>query len=140
MQVRNKFIFPQRLQFDVTSPNGVLLFREASKTITSFGEHILTLTDIPADKIYPLKYPLNVACSVSIFCCVSVSYNGVILDKLFKLKGISKCFEMLKGALCGNYVNFGVFRLYGDDALDKALNTFIKLLVSIPLKDLLVST
>ena len=49
----------QRLQFDVTSPNGVLLFREASKTITSFGEHILTLTDIPADKIYPLKYPLS---------------------------------------------------------------------------------
>ncbi len=48
----------QRLQFDVTSPNGVLLFREASKTITSFGEHILTLTDIPSDKIYPLKYPL----------------------------------------------------------------------------------
>ncbi|XP_064383025.1 exportin-7-like isoform X2 [Halichondria panicea] len=98
----------QRLQFDVTSPNGVLLFREASKTITSFGEHILTLTDIPADKIYPLK-----------------------------LKGISICFEMLKGALCGTYVNFGVFRLYGDDALDKALNTFIKLMVSIPLKDLL---
>ena len=45
---------------------------------------------------------------------------------------------MLKGALCGTYVNFGVFRLYGDDALDKALNTFIKLMVSIPLKDLLV--
>lgn len=46
---------------------------------------------------------------------------------------------MLKEALCGNYVNFGVFRLYGDDALDKALNMFIKLLISIPLKTLLVS-
>ena len=45
---------------------------------------------------------------------------------------------MLKGALCGNYVNFGVFRLYGDNALDKALNMFIKLMVSIPLKNLLV--
>ena len=45
---------------------------------------------------------------------------------------------MLKAALCGNYVNFGVFRLYGDDALDKALNTFVKLLISIPLKSLLV--
>ena len=99
----------QRLQFDVTSPNGVLLFREASKTITCYGEHILTHADIPDDKMYALK-----------------------------LKGISVCFVMLKEALCGNYVNFGVFRLYGDDALDKALNMFIKLLISIPLKTLLV--
>lgn len=98
----------QRCQFDVTSPNGILLFREASKTIVSYGERILTLTDIPQDKIYPLK-----------------------------LKGISICFNMLKAALCGNYVNFGVFRLYGDDSLEKALNMFIKLLISIPLKNLL---
>jgi len=45
---------------------------------------------------------------------------------------------MLKAALCGNYVNFGVFRLYGDEALDNALNTFVKLLLSIPQSDLLV--
>lgn len=48
---------PQRLQFDVTSPNGVLLFREASKTIVSYGDRILTMTEIPQDKIYQLKYP-----------------------------------------------------------------------------------
>lgn len=46
---------------------------------------------------------------------------------------------MLKAALCGNYVNFGVFRLYGDDALDNVLNCFVKLLLSIPLSDLMVS-
>lgn len=45
---------------------------------------------------------------------------------------------MLKAALSGSYVNFGVFRLYGDDALDNALQTFIKLLLSIPHSDLLV--
>ena len=55
------------------------------------------------------------------------------------LKGISVCFVMLKAALCGNYVNFGVFRLYGDDALDEALKMFVKLLISIELKNLLVS-
>ncbi|KAL0182346.1 hypothetical protein M9458_021721, partial [Cirrhinus mrigala] len=54
-----------------------------------------------------------------------------------KLKGISICFSMLKAVLSGNYVNFGVFRLYGDDALDNALQTFIKLLLSIPHSDLL---
>ncbi|RXG72220.1 Exportin-7-A [Armadillidium vulgare] len=38
----------------------------------------------------------------------------------------------------GNFVNFGVFRLYGDEALDSALHTFVKLLLSIPQSDLLV--
>ncbi|PIK61768.1 putative exportin-7-like [Apostichopus japonicus] len=77
----------QRLQFDVSSPNGILLFRETSKMIAAYG--------------------------------------------------ISVCFAMLKAALSGSYVNFGVFRLYGDNALDEALQMFIKLLLSVPLKDLL---
>ncbi|XP_076650962.1 ran-binding protein 16 isoform X3 [Halictus rubicundus] len=97
----------QRLQFDASSPNGILLFREASKVICSYGNRILNV-DVPKEQIYPLK-----------------------------LKGISICFSMLKAALCGNYVNFGAFRLYGDEALDNALNTFIKLLLSIPQSDLL---
>ncbi|XP_053407063.1 exportin-7-like [Mercenaria mercenaria] len=98
----------QRLQFDVSSPNGILLFREVSKMIVSYGSRILTLGEIPKDRIYPMK-----------------------------LKGISICFSMLRAALCGNYVNFGVFRLYGDDALDNALAIFVKLLLSISQTDLL---
>ena len=58
---------------------------------------------------------------------------------LVTLKGISVCFSMLKAALCGNYVNFGVFRLYGDSALDDVLSMFVKLLLSVPQSDLLVS-
>lgn len=76
----------------------------------STGNRILTLGEVPKDQVYALK-----------------------------LKGISICFSMLKAVLSGNYVNFGVFRLYGDDALDNALQTFIKLLLSIPHSDLLVS-
>uniref|UniRef100_UPI00358FBF5D exportin-7 isoform X2 n=1 Tax=Myxine glutinosa TaxID=7769 RepID=UPI00358FBF5D len=98
----------QRLQFDVISPNGILLFREASKMITTYGNRILSLGEVPKDQLYPLK-----------------------------LKGISICFSILKAALCGNYVNFGVFRLYGDDALDNALQTAVKLLLTIPHTDLL---
>jgi hypothetical protein len=45
---------------------------------------------------------------------------------------------MLKFALSGNYVNFGVFRLYGDEALDDALNMFVKLVLSIQQNDLMV--
>ncbi|KAJ8026013.1 Exportin-7 [Holothuria leucospilota] len=98
----------QRLQFDVSSPNGILLFRETSKMIVSYGSRVLAMGDIPKDQIYAMK-----------------------------LKGISVCFAMLKAALSGSYVNFGVFRLYGDNALDEALQMFIKLLLSVPLKDLL---
>lgn len=100
----------QRLQFEVSSPNGILLFRETSKMIVNYGSRILSLTDIPKEQVYQLK-----------------------------LKGISICFSMLKSALCGGYVNFGVFRLYRDTALDDALNIFVKLLLSIPQADLLVS-
>ena len=46
---------------------------------------------------------------------------------------------MLKSALCGGYVNVGVFRLYRDTALDDAPSVFVKLLLSIPQPDLLVS-
>jgi hypothetical protein len=70
----------------------------------------LTVGDIPKDQEYPMK-----------------------------LKGMAICFSLLKNALCGNYVNFGVFRLYGDTALHNALSTFIKLLFSVPRNDLLVS-
>ena len=70
----------QRLQFDVSSPNGILLFREASKIICSYGNRILDVI-VAKEQMYPLK-----------------------------LKGISICFSMLKAALCGSYVNFGVFR------------------------------
>ena len=53
------------------------------------------------------------------------------LNLFFYFQGVSICFNMLKHALCGSYVNFGVFRLYGDSALDDAFNTFVKLLLSI---------
>ncbi|CAG0893046.1 unnamed protein product [Darwinula stevensoni] len=98
----------QRLNFDVSSPNGILLFREASKVICTYGSRVLTLPEVSKDQMYPLK-----------------------------LKGISICFSLLKASLSGNYVNFGVFRLYGDDALDSALQMFVKLLLSIPQHDLM---
>ncbi|XP_067928160.1 exportin-7-like isoform X2 [Watersipora subatra] len=99
----------QRLQFDVSSPNGVLLFREISKLLVAYGSRILTLASIPKEQLYPMK-----------------------------MKGISVCFNMLKAALCGNYVNFGVIRLYGDRALDDALDIFVKTLMSIPQTEILL--
>ncbi|XP_011206263.1 ran-binding protein 16 isoform X1 [Bactrocera neohumeralis] len=97
----------QRLQGNVSSPMGILLFREASKLICIYGNRILHL-DVPRDQQYPMR-----------------------------LKGISICFLILKNALGGNYVNFGVFKLYGDDTLDNVLNIAAKLIMSIQQNDLL---
>lgn len=44
----------QRLTFDSSSPNGILLFREVSKLIVSYGSRILSLPN--AADIYDFKY------------------------------------------------------------------------------------
>eukprot|EP00794_Sanderia_malayensis_P005744 gene5744-6446_t len=98
----------QRLAFDVMSPNGVLLFRQVCKAIITYGRRVLDLNGVPDEQIYNLKY-----------------------------KGVSICFDMLKTSLGGGYINFGVMRLYGDKALDDVLAMFVKLVISIPQRDLL---
>nr|XP_023407174.1 ran-binding protein 17 [Loxodonta africana] len=98
----------QRLNFDVSSPNGILLFREASKMICTYSNQILSLGSLSKDQIYPMK-----------------------------LKGISICYSALKSALCGNYVSFGVFKLYGDNHFDSVLQAFVKMLLSVSHCDLL---
>ncbi|OIV90033.1 hypothetical protein TanjilG_23953 [Lupinus angustifolius] len=96
----------QRVTFDSSSPNGILLFREVSKLILAYGSRIVSLPN-KAD-LYTFKY-----------------------------KGISICLIILSRALCGNYVNFGVFELYGDRALVDALDITVKMILSIPLADIL---
>ena len=41
--------------------------------------------------------------------------------------------------LVGNYVNFGVFELYGDRALADALDVALKMTLSIPQDDIMAS-
>ncbi|XP_074310718.1 uncharacterized protein LOC141646709 [Silene latifolia] len=97
----------QRLTFDSSSANGILLFREVSKLIVAYGSRIVSLVNAP--DIYSFKY-----------------------------KGIWICVTILTRALAGNYVNFGVFELYGDRALADALDTALKMTLSIPLTDITV--
>nr|XP_018674150.1 PREDICTED: exportin-7-like isoform X3 [Musa acuminata subsp. malaccensis] len=95
----------QRLSFDSSSPNGILLFREVSKLVVAYGSSILS-RPISTD-IYNNKY-----------------------------KGIWISLIILSRALSGNYVNFGVFELYGDRALTDALDVSLKMILSIPLADI----
>ncbi len=49
----------QRLIFDVSSPNGILLFREASKMVCTFGDRIADY-NVPKEQFYSLKYPFSI--------------------------------------------------------------------------------
>lgn len=123
----------QRLQFDISSPNGILLFREASKVICTYGMcHTLNLS---------LRPLLIYTCLFLVYLGNRIMNYDVPKNQLYpmRLKGISICFTMLKAALSGNYVNFGVCKLYGDETLDNVLDVTTKLILTIPQTDLLVS-
>ena len=107
--ISNNFIPTSVCLYLISLPLQKKIVIDISRSIFA-GTRILTLGDVPKDQQYPLR-----------------------------LKGIAVCFSMLRAALSGNYVNFGVFHLYGDSALDDALQTFVKLLLSISQHDLLVS-
>ncbi|KAH0512490.1 Ran-binding protein 17, partial [Microtus ochrogaster] len=90
-----------------------LLLASVAAHLTAIASHhcrnqILSLGSLSKDQIYPMK-----------------------------LKGISICYSALKSALCGNYVSFGVFKLYGDNHFDNVLQAFVKMLLSVSHSDLL---
>lgn len=98
----------QRLTFDSSSPNGILLFREMSAVLIAYGSQVLHL-EIPAGADpYERKY-----------------------------KGISLVMTILARALSGNYVNFGVFALYGDRAMADCMEVTIKLCLCMRMDEIL---
>jgi exportin-7 len=54
-----------------------------------------------------------------------------------RYKGIWLSVQTLTRVLSGNYVNFGVFELYGDNALKDALHVAISVCLTIPLDEIL---
>jgi exportin-7 len=96
----------QRVMFEQCSANGILLFRQTSQIVCSYGSRILALP-VMSD-IYIEKY-----------------------------KGIRLMLNVLTMALSGNYVNFGVFSLYEDPALQNVLDVSLRLCLQIPLADVL---
>ncbi|KAK6588180.1 nuclear pore RBP16 17 (RAN binding 16 17) [Cryptosporidium xiaoi] len=97
----------QRINFDKASPNGILLFKEVSSLICTYGSRILSKPDNSFQNIYKEKY-----------------------------KGLSITLSMLCHALSGGYTNFGVFEVYQDQALENALRLACRMCLVIPEHDL----
>lgn len=94
-----------RVNFDQSSPNGILLFRATSDVVCAFGRRALNAATPTSGDIYKSKY-----------------------------KGMSLALSIINSALGGNYVCFGVFALYNDPALDNALDISLKMALGIPLE------
>lgn len=97
----------KRNYYDSASSESIYLFREVSSIIVSLGTRILTLTDIPEENVYQ-----------------------------YKLKTISIMFRIIQTSLRAK-MNFAVFQLYGDPALNDILQMFVKLFLSIISCDIL---
>lgn len=123
----------QRLIFEISSPNGILLFREASRLVCTYGTRVLTLNAASA-------LDNSNGGGGGLLKQFAAPVLPTSKDQIYpmKLKGISICFNILKWSLSGGYVNFGVFQLYNDRALNDALEMFIKLLLSFQQSDLIV--
>lgn len=98
----------QRLTFDSSSPNGILLFRDASAMLVAYGRQ-----------------------------CIESELPVGADPYTHKFKGIHICMTMLTRALSGSYVNFGVFALYGDRALSDCLEVMIQMCLRVKLEDIL---
>jgi exportin-7 len=98
-----------RVNFDQSSPNGILLFRCTSEVVCAFGRRLLTMPALVSGdpEIYKKRYK-----------CLSLSLH------------------VLNSALGGNYVCFGVFELYNDRALENSLDVSLQLALSVPVDDI----
>ncbi|KAJ2884253.1 hypothetical protein H4R27_002238 [Coemansia aciculifera] len=105
-----EFVFnrTQRLNFDVASPNGILIFREASRAMCAYGGRILDEQRRPVRDVYKERY-----------------------------KGVAVCFTILARLVAGKYVAIGVMPLYGDTALERAYRVAVELLKQFPVPDVI---
>ncbi|GMI31150.1 hypothetical protein TrRE_jg11440 [Triparma retinervis] len=102
-----------RVNFDQSSPNGILLFRTTSDIVCAYASNSLQ------------HHSTN-----------SAQYGEHDMYKKV-YKGYALTLDVLVSALSGNYVCFGVFALYNDPALDYALEIALKLVLSISLDDIM---
>ncbi|KAG5446571.1 Exportin 7 [Clonorchis sinensis] len=92
-----------RLCFDPTVPTGYLLLNELSRIVTTFGVQMIPNTsEISKQSLYPVK-----------------------------LKPIVAALDALKVCLSGNFINFGVFSLFREDSLEKAIGMGVQLMLCI---------
>ncbi|GAM20910.1 hypothetical protein SAMD00019534_040850 [Acytostelium subglobosum LB1] len=96
-----------RMNFDSSSPNGFIIFKETSKILASYGSLLINLP-----------------------CTSQQLYK-------YKLKGISLLMSIFTKCLTGNYCNFGAFEYFGDKSFHNLLDMTMQLLVSVTMDEIM---
>lgn len=87
----------QRIRFDTNSPNGIILFKETFKIISTYVQRMMLPNQ---DAAVPTT-------------------SNELYDR--RLKGISKVLLLVSNSLSGNYVNTGIMAYYQDTTLKQCL-------------------
>ncbi|KRY77853.1 Exportin-7-A, partial [Trichinella pseudospiralis] len=91
-----------RMNFKVSCPYGYLIFKEITNIVKNYVENILSIQDILEQHIYEMR-----------------------------LKGFLLCFRIFRKLFVGQYVNFGVFYLFGDSSVDVLYQKFVQISICI---------
>lgn len=116
----------QRLNLDTSSANSILLFRDVSQILCSYGKNESNcLQSLFTQAVFMIGQSV-----INIPTAEHQTYK-------MKYKGMSICFDILAQCLGGKYINFGVFWLYGDQAIHDAFSMMLQMMLNIPLDDMI---
>eukprot|EP00727_Mastigamoeba_balamuthi_P004604 m51a1_g14141 putative importin- n-terminal domain-containing protein (1269) ;mRNA; r:288-5005 len=118
-----------RISFESSSPNGILLFKEVSRAIVAYASRVLAAGPAQA------QAPSSSSTSSSSSSAAALGTPRDVYKERYRQ--VVLCFEALTRSLSGDYANFGVFALYGDRCLVDALDAVLRLVLGVPLPELL---
>ena len=112
------------------------LFKFMQEFVQNRGQRI-QFEQSSASGILLFRETSTIICAYGSRILQSPAKSDVYLEKY---KGIRLMLNTLTCALSGNYVNFGVFSLYNDRALQDALDVTLQITLQIPIEDVLTYT
>jgi len=112
------------------------LFKFMQEFVQNRGQRI-QFEQSSASGILMFRETSSIICAYGSRILQSPAKSNVYLEKY---KGIRLMLNTLTCALSGNYVNFGVFALYNDRALQDSLDVSLQITLQIPIEDVLTYT
>ena len=129
----------QRISFKAHSANGVLLFRELANAVAAFAAANPHVVNPGAANSCGSGGGAGGAAGGAGGGDGSVGDGGGGGPDVYKdrYKGMAQAGRVLCWALSGGYANLGVFALYGDPALRRALDAAVQLVKAVPIEHVL---
>ena len=141
-----------RIRFDTSSPNGILLFKDiCSPTVVTYARRLVNHL-AQQQQQQQQQQQLATARSSSSAAGVITPDTGLALgggrrgteeeereeeearqkrEYAAHYRGVALCLDPLTNCLCGEFLNFGVFALYGDACFEAALQSALQVVFTV---------